>query len=363
MTPRRSMVGNLAHTRLFGRPWPRRAFFAIVVAICAVFSVYPQYYRAAVSLTPTDPANLGLSGTLGELGAVNTVFGNQTAVEVSLKIARSVYVREQVAKELKLEERLDLDQTGVARWLDRHVDARTLRGGILQFEMRDRDPEFARNLVATYAEAVRRELAVVSRNQTAYKREILEKLVQEAMVDYTAAQAKFDSYRLTTAQGDPSVSIGETAKRVPVLQAAIKAKEIELNAARQYATDQNLVVGKIKAEISALQSQLAAARSSSPASPFSVGEVVRQSTEYLRLERDLETTRNLYENYRRYLLGTSVEDLTATANIRILEPAYVDPSIQFNYIPLALGMIFLLIGLLIEFYTLRPPVGHQPVTA
>lgn len=359
MTPRPSMVGNIARSRWLGSPARRRSIFLVLVLLCAVLTFFPQKYRAAVSLTPTDPGSLGLSGTLGQLGAVNSVFGNQTAVEISLKVARSLYVRQIVAKDMGLDKRLGKSPVQTSRWLEGHVDIRSLRGGILQFEMLDADAEFARELVGKYADATRQQLAIVARTQTAYKRKILEQLVNQSSERLTLAQTRFDTYRLQTGQGDPKISIGETAKRVPVLEAAIKAKEVQLSATRQFATDENLRVGEIKAEIAALSQQLATARSRSPGNPNSVGEVVRQSTEYKRLERELDLAQGLYDNYLRYLQGTSVEDLTSSATVRILEPAYVDPAIQFNLLPMALGMLLALLGIMIEFYTLRPPVGDQ----
>jgi len=362
MTPRSSLIGLAAHSRWLGEPVRRRWIFAILVLVCAILAIVPQKHRAAVSLTPTDPASLGLSGTLGQLGAVNSVFGNQTAVEVSLKVARSLYVRQIVVKSMQLDQRLGKTPAETTRWLEAHVDIRSLRGGILQFEMVDRDAEFARELVGNYAEATRTQLATVARTQTAYKRKILEQLVDQASERLALSQSRFDNYRLQTHQGNPELSFGETAKRVPVLEAAIKAKEVQLNATRQFATDENMRVGEIKAEIAALRQQLADARSQTPGNPSSVGEVVRLSTEYKRLERQLNIDQGLYDSYSRYLQGTSVEDLTSGANVRILEPAYIDPAIQLNLLPLALGIVLAMLALMIEFYTLRPPVGDERIS-
>ena len=145
-----------------------------------------------------------------------------------------------------------------------------------------------------------------------------------------------------------------------MLEAAIKAKEVELNAARQFATDDNMSVRQIVAELDALHRQLAQQRALYPSQPISVGRVVRQSTEGERLERELALAKGLYEAYNRYLLGTAVEDLTALASLRVIEPPFVDSSRQLNLVFVALFGVVVLIGLATEFYLMRPPLEARP---
>ena len=356
MTPPRSITGKLATLPVLRNSWFRRMIVLVLVAICAVLTLFPQEYRAAVSLTPTDPTSLGLSSTLGQLGAVGNVFGNQAAVEVSLKVARSEYVRSRVAKQLDLERTLGKSMIETHRWLASEVDVRALRGGIIQIEIKQRDPEFARRIVAAYGEAVREQLAIVARSQTIQKRDILIQLVDNASDRLAKAQAAYDSFRLQTRYSSPQAAIYAAGDRVPALEAAIRSKEVQLSAMRQFATDEHISVRQVRAEIGSLQAQLAEARSTSPSNKSSVGEVVSQSTRVDKLRRELEVAQTLYDNYKRYLQGTSVEDLTSSANIRVLEPSFVDTARQFNTLPLAIGLVILLLGLAIEFYQMRPPL-------
>lgn len=361
MTPPRTIMGSIANAPLLRKPGLRRVVLLALIAIFALLAFFPEKYRAASSLTPTDPASLGLSGTLGQLGAVGSVFGNQAAVEVSLKVARSEYVRSLVDKRLKLGSRLGKSPVDVHRWLDREVDVRALRGGIIQFEVKNRDPDFARALVSAYGDAVREQLSIIARNQTAFKRKILGELVESGSARLTKAQAAYDSFRLQTRYSSPQAAIYAAGDRIPELEAIIRSKEVQLAQMRQFATDDNMRVRQVIAEIDALQSQLTAARSTSPADRSSVGEVVRQSTQVDKLRRELDLAQSLYDNYKRFLQGTSVEDLTSSANIRILEPAYIDTSRQVNMLPLAVAIALLLLGLAIEFYAVRPPVGDRSI--
>ncbi len=353
-----SLVDNLSASRLLGRRWLRRLILGLLTVVLAVLMLFPREYRAAVSLTPTDPSALGLSGALGQLGALTNVFGSQAAVEISLKVARSVSVRQLVIDRLGLVRsgRFATDDAA-QRWIDRKVDVRSLRGGILQMSTAMDDPVLAKNIVGTLALATRDRLAEISQTQTAYKRQILEKLVREAGERYGQAQAAYDRFRRQTRYSDPGSSIEAIGQRIPSIQAAIKARQVALRAAAQFGTPSSFAVQQIEAEITALETQLREAETLDASNPNSVNRVVVQSTEVEKLARELTIARSLYVSYQRFLEGTSVEVLASTANVRILEPPYIDPAIQFKTLPLALLIFVVLLWGVLELYQMRPPVG------
>lgn len=362
MTPRRTLIGAISALPLLRNAWLGRLLVAILLAILLFFSFFPERHRAAVTLTPTDPASLGLSATLSQLGAINSVFGNQAAVEIALKVARGVYVRETVARELNLMERLKFkNRIEMHRWLNKEVNTRTLRGGIVQIESTSGDAGLARSLVAAYADATQERLAEIQRRQTAYKRDVLVKLVTDASTRLAEARGAYDTFRLQNRFANPVASIEAIASQVPALESAIRAKQVQLSAARQFGTDENIQVRQILAELQGLQAQLAQARGTDASVSTSVGRAVRTSSQGEKLLRELNIAQSLYDNYMRFLEGTSVEDLTSTASVRVLEPPFVDTERQMNMVPLALFLALLLTWGAVEFYRLRPAVGDRVV--
>ena len=360
MTPRRTFIGSVLRVEPVRRPLARRVGFSILIALALFLTFFPERYRAAATMTPADPATLGLSGTLGQLGAFNSVFGNQAAIEVALKVAKSIYVRDLVAKQLNLQERLGFrDRTEMHRWMEREVDIRSLRGGIIQMEILNKDADLGKDIIGAYSAATQERLAQINRRQTEYKRDVLLKLVTEASDRLARAQGAYDTFRLRNRYAIPQRSIETIGDRIPALQEAIKSKEVQLAATRELYTDNNLEVQKVVAEIAALRRQLASAQMLSPDQSNSLGRTVQASTQAKRLERELAISQSLYDSYVRYLEGTSVEDLTSTANVRMLEPPFVDSERQVSYAALAAAIALFLFWMAIEFYQLRPPVGER----
>jgi tyrosine-protein kinase Etk/Wzc len=362
MTPPRSIMSTIVRARLVSDNRTRRLLFLALIAVALLLAFFPERHRAAVTLTPADPQSLGLSGTLGQLGAINNVFGNQAAVEVALRVARSEQARALVIKRLKLGDRMhEQDAIKLHRWLEDEIEIRSLRGGIVLMEMQHGDARLARDIVAAFADATQTRLAEISRRQTAYKREVLVKLVDDASLQLSQAQARYDQFRLTNRTPSPRAAVEAVGFRLPQLEAEIKAKQVELAAARQLYTDDNIIVRQRSAELAALQRQLQSSRATNASDDSTVGRAVASSSKLFKLERDLTIARALYDSYLRYLQGTAVEDLTSTANIRVLEPPFVDTERQIYLPAAAAALALLMLWLAIEFYRLRPAVGDRVV--
>ncbi len=359
MTYAASAVGRLTHMPILRDRWRRRGLILVLVALCGLLTLFPERQRAAMSLTPESPPSLGLSAGVGQLGALNSVFGNQSQVEVALKVANSAYVRDKVITGLKLEQKLGMSRIAAQRWLHRKVEVRSMRGGIIQIEMQSDDGDLARQIVGAYGEAVSGQMAAISRNQATFKRDVLVGLVADASERLEKAQADYDAFRTQTRYSQPIAAISAIGERIPVLEQMIKSREVELNAQRQFATDDNISVRQIVAQLDALRAQLAEAKSISPTQENSVGQVIGQSTRGERLRRDLLFAQLLYETYRRVAQGTTADEIVSPLNVRVLEPPYIDPVRQYNLGPAILGVLILTLGLAMEFYILRPPVGDR----
>lgn len=360
------LVGSVARHPFVANATRRRLVVLGLAAVLGVLSVWPTPYRAAVTLTPVDPSTMGLnpSSSSGGLGALSMLgsggaMSTQTLIESNLQVAHSVYVRQAVSRKLDLPKRLGKSEQQVMRWLDKKVDARSLRGGIIEIDTKQFEPSLTLDLVSAYADATRDQMGVVNHNQNAIREHALEQVLAQAGERLSKAQAAYDTYRLKTGSGDPLTNALQVTGRAPALDDMIAAKQAEIEGLRRFATESNFKVRKAEAELTALQARAAAARSVSTQANGSVGRVVAQSSQGMALRRELELAQMMYDGYKRNLQGTLAEGLVSTVNVRVLEQPYLDPDRQYNVAALALLVLVLGGGLAVEFYLMRPPLSAR----
>lgn len=172
MTPRPSLIGGLAESRLLRHRWSRRAGFALLAVLLAVLSLYPERYRATMLLAPPDRS--AALGVIGQLGAMNGLIGAEYQPERLLAIARSPQVALGVIRDLKLQHG---DERAALRAFERKTNIRTLRGGIVEVAATDRDPALALALAAKLGAAAQARLLALSSSGAAMQ------VIQPAFLD------------------------------------------------------------------------------------------------------------------------------------------------------------------------------------
>ena len=103
---------------------------------------------------------------------------------------------------------------------------RSLRGGIILIETTDRDAALAKDIVGAYAGAIQEMLSEISRRQTAYKREILLKLVADVSTRLSETQTNYDNFRLRNRSASPGSVVEIVSSRIPQLESGIKTKQV-----------------------------------------------------------------------------------------------------------------------------------------
>lgn len=364
MTPPRTILGTLTSWGPLSRPWPRRVLFAAVIAVLAVLCLVPRRHIATVLLNqPTSNAGTSLGALLGQLGGgYASLLGGGQPYEVNLAVARSYAVEVEVLRRMKLlgtpgYETLDR----AVRKLRHHVEVNSLRGAIVEIDVRSPDPEYALRVASTYSEVIRERLATLGREQTAYKRQVLEDRLRSASQQLSRAQGAVDRFRASNAIPDLQSQLAGSVGALAALQARLQVQRAQLQAALRFATPNSYAVQRLQADVASLERQIAVARAGR--SDSTAAGLAAKSNRYIDLQRDLQYAQSLYVAYTRSLEQAAVENETADWNVQALQPPYLQPGLHPNPIPLGLLILAMLIFAACEIYLFAPGRAQRPPSA
>jgi len=363
MTPPPSILAGMLNSPWLRQPWKRRLIVGALALVLALLSVWPRTYIARADLIPDDSGG-DLSSLLGASGSgllsLGALLGNHQSIEADLTIARSQAVIVDVVKRLDLVGRHGFgNELRAEVKLRKKADIESIRGSILQITVRDRDPSFALELVRGFVTSVRGRMTILNLDRAAQKKAVATNRIGEASIALARAQDALNRFRAANKLAVPEIQLGAAVTLITQLQAKLDGAEAALRTLRTFATDQNVQVQAVEAEISSLRDQIAASQSNvRESSGPTLGIMSPKISEYQNLYRDERYADTVYEIYRRYLETVTVDELSATTNLNVVEPPFVDPARQYN-IP-AVGALFLvlLFGAVAEFYVLRPPPGR-----
>jgi uncharacterized protein involved in exopolysaccharide biosynthesis len=346
---------------VFGVRWVREArirriTLAVMAALFAILSLWPRLYLARAQLVPNSSGG-GLASLLGAAsggGLLTSLLGQEgPSIDVDLAAARSQTVAVDVVSQLRREGRLQTDDIAKAASVLRHkADIEAIRGNILQISVKDHRPDYAKAVVEAYVVSLRSHMTDLGLHQAGEKRVVAENRLGDAALQLSRAETALDQFRETNKLAAPEAQLGPAIALVTSLQANLQAEETSLQSQLQFATNDNIQVQAARARIAALKTQIADAQAhaqSSGAGP-TLGGMTPQLNEYENLYRAAEFAEAEYEIYKRYLETVTVQELSSSINMDVIEPPYLSPERQLNISPFGALILVIVLFFLAEFY-------------
>ena len=340
----------------------RRLTYLIVALIAAVLIFFPRPYVAKAKIVPQDTSASAASTTalLGALGSNSQSIGSlltggRPSNDLYLIIGRSDSVKNDVVKSVDLVGSGKPFEThrDAVLWLEKKVDIHLLLGGVMEIETKLYDPEKARVVTASYAQAISRHLARYGRQIITNKQHIVSRRFQDASGRVARAQAELRSFGRNNNLAEPELQLGSALSQRAALQAQLQAKQVEYQTMSQLRGPESAELAAIASDISGLRSQIAqsAAPATGPGGP-NVAGLSEVSLRYLNLYRQMRFQQAMYDVYQRSAEQVAVEELASesASYIQTIDPAHIDPNRQYNVWAIALLAGVILLALFTEWY-------------
>jgi uncharacterized protein involved in exopolysaccharide biosynthesis len=305
---------------------------ATALSLIVVLLLPKEYTADALILPPSQNSSLS-SVLLNQVGG-STALASMAGASLGIKNPSDMYValfhsravEDAVIRRFDLQARYHAKHaTDAYKAFEKHSTvALGVKDGLIRITVRDRDPNIAANIANGYVDEYRKLSATLAITEASQRRRFFEEEFKEANGSLTAAEEAMKRTQETTGilQIDSQArSLIESASR---LRAQIAAKEVQLQAMRSYATENNPDLAMARDQLAALQAQLSklsAGNASGTDMIVPKGKAPEAQMEYLRALRNLKYYEAITELIARQLEGAKLDEARQGAIIQVVDAA------------------------------------------
>ena len=318
----------------------RKKLVGIVTLICTAIALIlafalPQEYTATVTILPPQ-GNSSMSSMLasqleGMGGAVSGMasgmLGMKNVNDMYVSMLKSRSVEDAVIQRYRLQSEYRKNYlTDTRKALEKHtkIDGST-KDGLIRLNFWDRNPNRAAEIANGYVNQFRdlsQHLAITEASQ---RKVIFQAQLDKTKTDLENADEALKRTQLSTGMvqvdGQARAMIDSAAR----LRAQIVAKEVQIEAMRSYAGDENPALTQAQTELEGLRAQFDKMVGSKGGSADDVflpkGAVPEAGLEYVRRLRDVKYYEAIFEVLARQLELAKLDEAREGAFIQVVDPA------------------------------------------
>jgi tyrosine-protein kinase Etk/Wzc len=344
----------------------RWRLIAAVTAAAAVIGIamallLPVRYTAEVTIMPPQQGSSALTSALAsEFGGLNSIASlaggglglkNQNDMYVSMFKSRAVEdalirrfnLQAEYGKKLMSDTRRKFEKRASVEGGQ--------KDGLIHIAFEDHDPKRAAEIANGYVDEFRTLSQHLAITEAAQRKVFLQDQVDQAKQHLADAEEAMK----TTEQKTGLISLDSQARALidsaAYLRAQISAKQVQIDAMRSYATDQNATVAQAQQELAALRAQMQKLTGSQDADGMIIpkGQVTEAGLEYVRKMRDVKYYEAEYALLSKQLELARLDEAREGSLIQVVDPAYPPDKRSFpqrTLIVLAAACAGLFLGIL-----------------
>jgi tyrosine-protein kinase Etk/Wzc len=337
------------------------ALAAGLISAVIVF-LLPPWYTAEATILPPQQQQSSLaalaSGALGGLAAsgMASSLGIKNPADVYIGILESRTLTDGLISEFHLQavySKKLLSET--RKELAKHASFSSGKDSLIRISVEDHDPKRAAALANAYVDGLYKQNSRLALTDASQRRLFFEQQLAKEKDALASAEIALKNTEQSTGLLAPTGQAEALIRAAAQLRAQIASREVQLQAMRTFATDENPQVQMLQQEIKGFHAQLTKvdAKSSSDSSfDLSASKLPEASLEYIRKLRDLKYHETLYELLAKQYEAARIDEAKQAPVIQVVDRAVVPdrkswpPRSVLVGISALLGFILAAIGVL-----------------
>jgi len=272
---------------------------AVIALAVSVALLLPSRYMATTVILPPQQSGSAGAAMMAQLSSLSAMAGasalgikNPNDLQVALLKSRSVEDTMVARFHLQVLYHAKYASSARKRWEKKTFIDDGLKDGLIRLSVTDSDPQRAAELANGWVEEYQRFSATLAVGEASRRRLFFERQVADARKNLARSEEEMKQTEQRTGvielDGQAHAMIASAA----MLRAQVAAKQVEIQAMRQFAADENPDLERAQQELSGLEGQLAAMdvarnrRSGDLVAPM--GMVAQSGLDYARALREVK---------------------------------------------------------------------------
>lgn len=330
------------------------ATLAIVGLGSAVALLLPSRYVATTVILPPQQGGSSGAAMMAQLSSLSAITGagasalgikNSNDLQVSLLKSRTV--EDAMVARFHLQALYHAKYLSSARkqWEKKTSIDSGLKDGLIRLSVTDRDPRRAAEMANGWVEEYRRFSATLAVNEASSRRIFFERQVTDARENLARAEEEMKQTEQRTGVIEMDGQAHAMIAAAAMLRAQVAAKQVEIQAMRQFAADENPDLERARQELSSLETQLAAMDVAHDRTRGDLvapkGTVSQSGLEYARALREVKYCETVVSLLMRLQEVARVDEARQGAQAQVVDPAVVPDR------PTSLFRIWIVLGALL----------------
>jgi uncharacterized protein involved in exopolysaccharide biosynthesis len=312
----------------------KRTIFQVTIGCFVIASVVafllPFRYSSTVTFIPPSTSSSSVAsavaGQLSALGAGDLLGGVKNPGDMYSGILRSRSIASELVQRFDLMNVYRVKKESQAeKMLDSHTDVTVdTKSSIVTVGVTANSPVLAHDLASAYMDALRETNGRLALGQSSQRRLFFGEQLAKEKDDLEDAEVELKKTEEQSGLIAPSGQTETEIKTIAETQAQIAARQVELAALRDSATEQNPEVIRLHSEIDDLQGQLARLqRGSGEESTLAIptSKVPELELEYVRKEREVKYHEALFDMLSRQYEAARLDEARDAPVLQVLDPA------------------------------------------
>jgi uncharacterized protein involved in exopolysaccharide biosynthesis len=308
---------------IFGLP----IVFGILALVYGL--VATPIFEAKATILPPQQQQSSASAMLASLGGLaggaGAALGMKSPNDIYIAMMQSRRLEEKLVERFKLQSVYETETAGETLLaLEGSSKIASGKDGLISITVEDKDPKLAAAIANAYVEELRNLSKVLAVTEAAQRRQFFEGQIVTAKKELADAEVALRQLQEKTGVLQLNEQGKVAIEAVAALRARVSAKQVQLNAMRNFATENNPELQRAKAELDSLQTQLA---DMSKGGDENEDVLIAKSKapgiglDYIRKMRDVKYQETLFELMSKQYEIAKLDEAKDGANIQVLDSA------------------------------------------